>query len=139
MREIKFRVFDKAEHSYYNDNEDLRMSYFGPEYVISDDGFIQFQSPTGFGPIGDHNPERFSPMMQFTGLHDKNGKEIYEGDIISGKDRPKFKVEWHDGHFITVFEDGLNCVGLDQRLASAYEVIGNVWENPELISNSHDS
>ena len=65
------------------------------------------------------------PLMQYTGLKDKNGKEIYEGDVV--KFINTFQVEEtraiefpRDYGFITCYE---------------FEIIGNIYENPELISH----
>lgn len=70
--------------------------------------------------------------MQFTGLKDKNGKEIYEGDIIirvsekamytkNPQKIPKNIVQWkHAGFYL--------------RIDVEYEVIGNIYENPNLIN-----
>ena len=78
-------------------------------------------------------------LMQFTGLHDKNGKDIYEGDVLDdGQDKPvvvdwnvKFasfcllKKGWLFPHWF-----GESCNPED------CEVIGNIHENPELITNN---
>ena len=73
------------------------------------------------------NPET---VGQFTGLTDKNGVKIFEGDILSFGDK-KFAVEWQNdivgfGYWNTsdrmLFGDGVNC-----------EIIGNIHDNPELI------
>ena len=63
---------------------------------------------------------------QFTGLHDKNNKEIYERDIVESWDKVsnnygRSMVEWHNQGY-WYFQDG-----------DEIEVIGNKWENPELI------
>lgn len=76
-----------------------------------------------------------SPLMQFTGLLDKNGKEIYEGDILKTDSGAHNKVCWRDDFacFCLRFSKGasLNIDGADK-----YEIIGNIWENPELTTPS---
>ena len=62
-------------------------------------------------------------VMQFTGLKDKNGKEIYEGDIVKNIDRV-FEVTFKDGYFSIIH----NKKGL-----LYCEVIGNKYENSELL------
>lgn len=68
--------------------------------------------------------------QQFTGLLDKNGKEIYEGDILQLY-RPKQKLEvvWNEGCFILNDSSGLF---LYQEHKTS-EIIGNIFENPELL------
>jgi hypothetical protein len=69
-----------------------------------------------------------SDVMQFTGLKDKNGKEIYEGDVIRGEGG-NLPVEWRNGFYMvrpdkTAFD-----------LVDGYEIdiIGNIYENPGLL------
>ena len=72
-------------------------------------------------------------LMQYTGQKDKNGKEIYEGDIIICKYGPEItmEVKWIDEGFRTLGKyNGDNYVGYVKNSA---EVIGNIYENPELL------
>ena len=77
-------------------------------------------------------------LMQSTGLKDKNGKEIFEGDIVDYKGR-KAVVKWHGSYasFIYRFVDELKERNSEWHpLFLAYlkcEVIGNIYENPELL------
>ena len=79
---------------------------------------------------------------QFTGLYDKNGREIYEGDII-GCDNPKIKhlifYNEKEGRFMAALNGDIEnyfigVCGLDSnRWMSSKEVIGNIHDNPELL------
>jgi uncharacterized phage protein (TIGR01671 family) len=81
-------------------------------------------------------------LMQYTGLKDKNGKEIYEGDIVvlnrmwkecplyGFEDGDKVEVEWAEGGFHP-FSDNEDSMPYPNPCKC--EVIGNIYENPELI------
>jgi uncharacterized phage protein (TIGR01671 family) len=91
------------------------------------------------------NSEDFSEVMQYTGLKDKNGVEIYENDILYSKSELKTvrdmkgtgvyketfsKVYFENGCFKT--SDSIGSIS-KEIVEEFYEVIGNVYENPELI------
>lgn len=125
MRTIKFRVWDNVD-------------YMSPPFTIQDiqKGNIQMTSDL--------------PVMQFTGLTDKNGKEIYEGDILKVY-KPNTWLKFDDFHVVkyhetqakfaywcvrirdwTTSNTGLFNIGENQH-GRWCEVIGNIYENPNLL------
>ena len=83
-------------------------------------------------------------LMQYTGLQDKNGKEIYEGDIVKYWDSYRFwakaQVKYMNGEFAVIrpeVEEGndisLRDFFLDGPETSGLEVIGNIYENSDLL------
>ena len=82
--------------------------------------------------------------MQFTGLQDKNGKEIYEGDIVvydrgvgnwTGKRMSTtHTIVFSEEVFAFVMDYGSSYIKLRKHWNYIYEVIGNIYENPELLS-----
>lgn len=76
-------------------------------------------------------------VRAFTGLHDKNGKEIYEGDIIQnvandGRRLSIFQIRWQQSScgFVKDREDGHTFT---LEISKYFEVIGNIHQNPELL------
>lgn len=121
-REIKFRVWLKPTE---------KMVY-RPAFQIYPSGNIEAE---GYG-----NDDHFGNdivVMQYTGLKDAKGREIYEGDIIrfyilEGEIECKYEVKFAGGMFYIT--DG-QPLGLTLFLADGAEVIGNVKENPELLDD----
>jgi len=114
-REIKFRVWDKSSKRMY-----------GWESVKRDADF-------------DDIVDSYGNWMQYTGLHDKNGKEIYEGDIVRQR-RLSCKegkiVDYLVGfnHYMFTAKDKEHEISLCSIVPCAeLEVIGNVHENHELL------
>ena len=85
-------------------------------------------------------------LMQSTGLHDKNGKEIFEGDVVKRYRCPFFKAKW-EYQIETVLKEkaslllgreygkNFGTIPFDSPFAKSelLEVIGNIYENPELL------
>jgi len=71
-------------------------------------------------------------LMQYTGSKDKNGKEIYEGDIVKGMG---WDDEYHYGEIKEINELGYypDCWLGNMPGSECWEVIGNIYENPELL------
>ena len=109
MREIKFRIWDiKSKRWAKMFNIDLLDI---PKFDIAE-------------------------INQYTGLKDKNNKEIYEGDILSdGNDEKPYKVIFKNGSFRAEFEGDFEEYSFDLSdvVLQGCEVVGNIYENPELI------
>ena len=73
------------------------------------------------------NWKQFFQLEQFTGLHDKNGKEIYKEDILKDKYGNIGTAHWYGSGFEFINTSGMMESG------SEWEVIGNIHENPELL------
>lgn len=150
MRPIKFRAWDKVgKQMFYRyprrweemtsketslmtmDLEALAISLDGDLYMLDECGRYDYPKRDEF------------ELMQFTGLLDKNGKEIYEGDIVQDKEASMKGVDefgeivFIDGKFQLKspcfpaslgfnYFDLVNCI-------DHFEVIGNIYESPELI------
>ena len=116
-REIKFRAIEKEWK--YKSTKKPEMVY-GIESCYDDnigDCFANFLS-------GDHH------IMQYTGLKDKNGKEIYEGDIINWPNLNSVGQVYYNQKEVVFC---VKCKHDEAWLDSGCEVIGNIYENPELI------
>ena len=71
---------------------------------------------------------------QFTGLLDKNGKEIFEGDLIKYENK-KFEIKYLNARFSAIELSGTECETLGVLLWNDAEIIGNIFNNPELLKN----
>ena len=142
-REIKFRVWDKTTNTMFEDNKNTD---------ITIEIFREMVDINGIPPIYENECD--AVLMQYTGLKDKNGKEIYEGDVLkqvkkssregcesSSYDKNNFEVVFKYGSFwlqrpygdsayIRDFPNIDEFVGFE-----CFEIVGNIYENPELLEN----
>lgn len=130
MDRFKFRVWCCNNNEWEKD-----------EILISNHGVFKiYRNGICLGTMIDR--PRFHVLEQCTGLKDKNGNLIYEGDIVSTtlSDGSKFKhiIRWYDGKFIAdygwyyhkEFED---YCSISQEWISKKEIIGNIHENGDLL------
>ncbi|ELC8383211.1 MAG: YopX family protein [Clostridium perfringens] len=122
-RDIKFRAWD----------EELgEMLYTESEEWFDDGVYFRFNK---------HEEELRHDLMRYTGLKDENGKEIYEGDILSIKIYSRDKiivqckalVEFKDGYFGVIWGYDKSFLSLKSFFNTKFEVVGNKYENPEIL------
>lgn len=140
MRELKFRVWNGMEMIH-----DVTVGKFGTFYVNPGD------KGNGLDPKDSASLTPFNtkyhdgtPVMQFTGLKDKHGKEIYEGDIVRTYMGNICSINWGFVSEKTIKYDyeytGFCFHHIDQNrnyhldVTSSCEVIGNIFQRPELLS-----
>lgn len=125
MREIKFRVWDKSLKC-------MRyLSSLHDTITFDEKGGHYYNLQNGDG--NSFEDSGYSELMQYTGIEDKNGKGIYEGDIVKSP-CSIHKVIFIDGGFC--LDTGNFATGLYRMIDSKgnhLEVIGNIYEDPELL------
>jgi uncharacterized phage protein (TIGR01671 family) len=154
MREIKFRAWF-AKKMWYSITQ-IVFNKLGicTAYLNNDDDDFNIPADTWTGK-DDYQ------IMQYTGLKDKNGKEVYEGDIVAleivNEDscmgatfEETYTVEWDERRKLTQLNDGKHYVLgeytgthrpmltyiTDSSQQMEVEVIGNIYENPELLEDA---
>jgi len=131
MREIKFRAWNKKHKQMLYNAElttvDIREK---PELMEKCDGF----EITTFFHIAPHDPN--TVLMQYTGLKDKSGREIYESDILKHDLWGVDQVVWDDmcANFRCKREgEKAHDITLAHHQLKQTKAIGNIYENPELL------
>jgi hypothetical protein len=115
MRELKFRQYIESPTG--------RHVFFFWGYLTGD---------------GVFTCPKTGPSEQYTGIKDKNGKEVYEGDIVDCRVspyEPGYKALDLHGVVVSYHEGSLVIGQCSEWFCSDYTVIGNIHENPELVSN----
>ena len=126
----KFRVWNEKTESFI-DYGDLMLDLKNGKVYSGDVGIPEYTIDVTNQVI----------LMQYTGCRDKNGIEIYEGDVIKDKYDKTWLVQWYVGAFVITNKipdsDGQTTTYSHFSNVSNrhfyFEVIGNMWENPELL------
>ncbi|MES5057090.1 YopX family protein [Bacillus velezensis] len=140
MREIKFRAY----HTEKRDGQEFPRMLDWDELLNNDEEELACYFKNEFSNV--------SPLMQYTGLKDKNGREIYEGDIVRNhrdNSNELLEVLWKeevaehasDGIYWTKEVPGFRFKRIKRGLTTVFvahvdlEVIGNIYEDPELLES----
>jgi len=140
MREIKFRAWDKIKNRFIDEGE-ISFCFYGETRLE-----VRPNSPSY---AYDYCEEQYNVLegrfivTQYTGLHDKNGKEVYEGDIVLGR----FVLDDVENHIFLQLTDeekknqAKKFVIEDifypytHQIPEDLEVIGNIYEHENLLEN----
>jgi uncharacterized phage protein (TIGR01671 family) len=129
MREIKFRAWDKTRNRMFSGDPKW------VEYRVDEDGVFTAQNYKGASGVIQQ-----LEVMQYTGLKDANGVEIYEGDICKNYDCLAPVVFRNAGFFYAIARVNANSgapythyepVG---SYVGPWRVVGNIYENPEILA-----
>jgi uncharacterized phage protein (TIGR01671 family) len=129
MNKINFRVWDNLEKAYLNE-EDIAIDNQGNIFIF--ERYDKNDSDLWYTRLLPDSDNKRHIIEQFTGLRDKNGTEIYEGDILiddTGEPIEYWVVKFSEGAFVG------ECTGVTELLSELtnLEVAGNINENFELV------
>jgi uncharacterized phage protein (TIGR01671 family) len=128
MRELKFRAWDTLQSLMilpdYADWEDFFIEPNG-------DVFVSYDSSTNWSSYRDRRKVDLV-IMQYTGLKDKNGNDIYEGDLVS-LNKKIGKVYYGAAMFFLKINSEDDSRSLSHVRNEPLEVIGNIYQNPDLL------
>jgi len=122
MREMKVRAWDTVG------NQWLWITGFETAETSKSDGYTL----DGIFHNGDYVGKEGIVLMQYTGLKDRHGQEIYEGDILRDDEMGLNVVRWEDGSF-WLYEGGQSLMEHLSDYNEVCEVIGNIYEHPHLL------
>ena len=122
-REIKFRVWDVENKEMLNVQElDFEPTFYGGRIAIRPDQY------------NDYFDTEDMILMQYTGVNDRCGKEIYENDIVyvAGEDE-NATIEWDEetARFVIHFDGWI--ADFDNYYGKELEIMGDIYNNPELL------
>jgi uncharacterized phage protein (TIGR01671 family) len=128
MRTIKFRAWDKDKKCFIPTEKWAVVSTDFNAFGIMLEDWENYKE-------GEYFYSNSQELMQFTGLHDKNGREVYEGDVIGRKGFFNRVVIWYECGFATYSVNHRERIMpmTKESIDEFDEVIGNIHENPELL------
>ena len=124
-REIKFRIWDIENKEMLKVQElDFEPTFYGGRIAIRPDQY------------NDYFDTEDMILMQYTGLNDKNGKEIYEGDIV-GDNKIKWIVKWNKHRMgfslYPTTKQLYDEMPINVENELGFKILGNIYDNPELL------
>ncbi|MED0680351.1 YopX family protein [Aneurinibacillus thermoaerophilus] len=137
MHELKFRFWDEVNKRFWcggQEGESIGKETFQTYFKDGALKAVMYQPVSyGFKDVDDYE-ERELKQSQYTGRKDKNGREMYEGDIVNNEDNETAVIVYDSGSFILQYPDSpLDFDSLFDFQDKELEIIGNIYENPELL------
>ena len=140
MREIRFRAWDACNKRFVFFGE-LNTTNKGEDICV-------LEATKKIDDFAHHSQSRDLPLMQFTGLQDKNGKDIYEGDILESGLDVNYLVSFEDGAFKIIHpptcraEEEGECkrdyLEKDCIFLLELSVVGNIYQDKNLLEDENN-